>query len=100
MKGLLSIGIGLSIFALASVSGCAKRPTTLGPDFGLAYTEARDHQILYPDAGKNLEVVQGLEDGTAAKNTMDRYRSSFENPESYRMTVTNPSVVSQGIQTK
>jgi hypothetical protein len=97
MKGLMLTGIGLSIVAVISVTGCTKRPTTLGPDPGLAYTMARDNQILNPEAEKNLDPVQGLEDGTAAKNTLGRYRSSFERPEGYRTTITNPSVVSQGV---
>ena len=98
MKGLLLTGIGLSILAVLSVPGCTKRPTMLGPDPGLAYTVARDHQTLNPDAGKNLDPVQGLEDGPAAKKTMERYRSSFEKPEDYRGKLNVPSVVSQGIQ--
>jgi len=100
MKGLLLAGIGLSILAVISVTGCTKRPATLGPDYGLAYTMANDHQILNPDAGNNLDPVQGLEDGAAAKHTMERYRSSFEKPEDYRKPMTNPSMISQGIQTR
>ncbi|MEO7858935.1 MAG: hypothetical protein ABIU05_00600 [Nitrospirales bacterium] len=100
MKGLLLTGIGLSIVALISMAGCTKRPTTLGSDYGLAYTMARDHQILNPDAEKNLDPVQGLEDGKAAKLTMERYRSSFEKPEDYRTTIKSPSVVNQGIGSK
>lgn len=100
MKGLLLTGISLSIVVLISVAGCTKRPTTLGPDNGLAYTMARDHQILNPDAEKDLHLVQGLEDGHASKNTMERYRSSFEKPEDYRTTIKAPSVVTQGIQTR
>jgi hypothetical protein len=100
MKGLLFTGIGLSILAVISVTGCTKRPTTLGPDFGLAYTTANDQQTLNPDAGTNLDPVQGLEDGAAAKHTMERYRSSFEKPDDYRKPMTNPSMISQGIQTR
>ena len=100
MKGLLLTGIGLSIVALISMAGCTKRPTTLGPDYGLAYTMARDHQILNPDAEKNLDPVQGLEDGKAAKLTMERYRSSFEKPEDYRTTIKSSSMLSQGIGSK
>jgi len=100
MKGLLLTGIGLSIVAVITVAGCTKRPTTLGPDPGLAYTMAHDHQILNPDAERNLEPVEGLEDAKSAKNTMERYRSSFEKPEDYRTKITAPSVVSQGIQTR
>ena len=97
MKGLLFTGIGCSILAVLSASGCTTRPTMLGPDPGLAYAMARDHQTLNPDAAKNLDPVQGLEDGPAAKNTMERYRSSFEKPEEYRGKFSMPSVVSQGI---
>lgn len=98
MKRWLYTGMGLSLIALVSVAGCTKRPTTLGPGTGLAYTMARDHQTLNPEAGKNLEPTQGLEDGTASKHTMERYRSSFEKPESYRTTITAPSVIGQGMQ--
>jgi hypothetical protein len=100
MKGLLLTGIGLSILAVVSVTGCTSRPTTLGPDYGLAYSMAKDQQTLNPDAGNNLDPVQGLEDGAAAKHTMERYRSSFEKPEDYRKPMTNPSMISQGIQTR
>jgi hypothetical protein len=100
MKGLLLTGIGFSILAVISVTGCTKRPTTLGPDFGLAYTMSNGDQTLNPDAGMNLDPVQGLEDGASAKRTMERYRSSFEKPEDYRKPMTNPSMISQGIQTR
>jgi hypothetical protein len=100
MKGLFLTGIGLSLIAATSLAGCTKRPTTLGPDPGLAYNMARDQQIMNPDAGKNLEPVQGLVDGKAAKNTMERYRASSESPEEYRKTIRASSVVSEGIQTK
>ena len=100
MKGLLLTGIGLSILAVVSVTGCTKRPATLGPDYGLAYTMAKDVQTLNPDAATNLDPVQGLEDGVAAKHTMERYRSSFEKPEEYRKPMTTPSMISTGIQTR
>ncbi len=100
MKGLLLTGIGLSILAVVSVTGCTARPTTLGPDYGLAYTMAKDAQTLNPDAGTNLDPVQGLEDAAAAKHTMERYRSSFEKPEDIRKPIASPSIISQGIQTR
>ena len=100
MKGLIVTGVGLSLLAAISLAGCTKRPTTLGRDPGLAYNMARDQQIMNPDAGKNLEPVQGLVDGKAAKNTMERYRASSESPEEYRKTIRASSVVSEGIQTK
>jgi hypothetical protein len=100
MKGLLLTGIGLSILAVISVTGCTARPTTLGPDYGLAYTMAKDAQTLNPDAGNNLDPVQGLEDSAAAKHTLERYRASFEKPEEIRKPMANPSMISSGIQTR
>ena len=100
MKGLLLTGIGLSVLAVISVTGCTTRPTTLGPDYGLAYTMAKDAQTLNPDAGTNLDPVQGLEDSAAAKHTMERYRSSFDKPEDIRKPMASPSIISQGIQTR
>ena len=98
MKRLLT-GIGLSILAVVFVTGCT-RPTTLGPDTGLAYTMMNDEQTLNPDAGSNLDLVQGLEDPAAAKHTLERYRTSFERPEDIRRPLTNPSMISQGAQTR
>lgn len=100
MKELLLAGVGFSMVTVVAITGCTTRPTTLGPDPGLAYTMARDQQTLNPDAGKNLDPVQGLEDAKASKNSMERYRTSFESPEEYRSSVSVPSVVSQGIQTR
>jgi len=98
MKGLLLAGVGLSTIVVLSLAGCTQRPQMLGPDAGLGYYTARDLQTLNPEAAKNLVLVQGLEDGPAAKNTMERFRSSFEKPEDYRTKIQNPSVVNQGIQ--
>ena len=97
MKRSLITGVGLCAGIVLSLAGCTQRPQMLGPDAGLAYYTARDHQTLNPEASKNLELVQGLEDGPAAKNTMERFRSSFEKPESYRTTITPTSVVDKGI---
>ena len=98
MKGLLLAGVGLSTIVVLSLAGCTQRPQMLGPDAGLGYYTARDLQTLNPEAAKNLVLVQGLEDGPAAKNTMERFRSSFEKPEDYLTKIQNPSVVNQGIQ--
>jgi len=97
MKGILLTGIGLSILTLVSVTGCTTRPTTLGPDYALAYSMANDQQTLNPDAANNLDPVQGLEDPAAAKHTLERFRSSFEKPEDIRRPMANPSMISQGI---
>ena len=101
MKGnrSLNIGIGLAIVMVCLLPGCT-RPRTLGPDPGLAYTTAIAHQTLSPEAGQTMEFSLGAEDGPAAKRSMERYRSSFESPERYRTTISAPSVVGQGVQTR
>jgi len=99
MKTLFNTGIGLACLAIISLSGCT-RPTMLGPDPGLAYSMARDQQKLHPEGAPSLDPVLGLEDGPAAKRSMERYRSSFETPERYRTTITAPSIVGQGVGVK
>jgi len=101
MKGsrTFTIGISLAIVTACLLPGCA-RPRTLGPDHGLAYRAAIAQQTLNPEAGQTAEFSMGAEDGPAAKRSMERYRSSFESPEKYRTTISAPSVVGQGVQTK
>lgn len=101
MNGLQVAAIGVSVAVVVSIMGCTTRPAVLGPgDYGQAYTTARDSQLLNPGAGKNLEPTMGREDAIAAKNTMERYRDSFEDPEKVRKPIVAPSVVSQGIGSK
>lgn len=101
MNGLQVAAIGVSVAVVVSIMGCTTRPAVLGPgDYGQAYTMARDSQMLNPGAGKNLEPPMGREDALAAKNTAERYRDSFADPEKMRTPLVAPSVVSQGIKTK
>lgn len=100
MAKRLIVGVAVAAVMGLTVSACVKRPTTLGPDYGVAHTTIRDQQVLNPATAPNLEVVLGIEDPVSAKNTMERYRSSFERPEAYRKVITVPSVVSEGIQTR
>ncbi len=57
----------------------APRPKDLTKDFGKSFKEARDNQILNPEASENLEPVEGL-DGNAGVNAMGRYHKFFEKP--------------------
>lgn len=100
MNRVIFIGIGLTAGLLIAMGGCTTRPTTLGPDPGLAYTMARDNQILHPEAAQSVVQVEGRDDAATAKITMDRYRSSFEEPEKARKPMSIGSVVSQGVQTR
>ena len=71
----------VAIISLAISLGCAGKPaqkeTMLDKHWGSSFESARYNQLLNPDAGKNLDPVLGL-DGTAADQTMDRYREGFQ----------------------
>ncbi len=66
--------LGIIVMVLA---GCATGPSRLEADYGTAYHVARFHQILDPEAEKNLEPVYGF-DGIAAQTTIEKYHKSFE----------------------
>ena len=55
----------------------ARQNTLLNRNFGRAYETAKYNQILNPDAGKNLQPVDGL-DGQLVKKNMDTYQKGEE----------------------
>jgi hypothetical protein len=61
------------------IGGCVTGPTRLESAYGTSYHFARVSQTLHAEANKNLAPVQGF-DGEAAKNMLDRYRATFEQP--------------------
>jgi len=46
-------------------------------NWGRSYQTAKYNQILNPDAGKNLNPVEGLS-GNAAENSVEKYNDSFK----------------------
>lgn len=84
---ILTAAIGLTVGACA--------PTMISPNWGTAYQQMRASQVLNPNAGEQLDSVEGL-DGKANATTMGTYRKSFEKPE----VDFGRSVVSTGVQTK
>ena len=64
----------LSLF-MALVIACA--PSRLEMDYGTSLRLATEQQILNPEAGHNLESVQGL-DGVSAANALEKRRSEFK----------------------
>jgi hypothetical protein len=70
----------MAIAAGFLLAGCASTTTPyLDQHFGEAVKAARAQQTINPDASKNPDPVAGV-DGRAAKDAMDRYHKSFENP--------------------
>jgi hypothetical protein len=64
------------MFAL--LVGCSGQQETLSDqNWGRSYQTAKYNQILNPDAGKNLNPVEGLS-GNAAENSVEKYNDSFK----------------------
>jgi hypothetical protein len=82
---LVSIGLFLG--------ACA--PTTISPNWGVAYQEMRSKQVLDPMAGERLDPVEG-QDGKVNATAMEAYRKGFEKPEADF----DRSIVSSGVKTK
>jgi hypothetical protein len=86
-------GICAVITAGLIVGACA--PTTISPNWGRAYQHMRASQVLNPDAGEQLDPVEG-QGGKVNATAMEAYRKSFEKPDAEF----NRSVISSGVQTK
>jgi hypothetical protein len=81
------VGIGL-VFGACS-------PSTISPNWGVAYQEMRAKQVLDPMAGENLAPVEG-QDGRVNATAFEAYRKGFEKPEADF----DRSIVSSGVKTK
>ncbi|MGD9851935.1 MAG: hypothetical protein AB7T38_11755 [Nitrospirales bacterium] len=58
----------------------APRPVHLSEDFGVAYRQSVEGQILNPAASNNLEQVPGAADPQALKYSLSRYQLGFKTP--------------------
>jgi hypothetical protein len=76
MKKRLFFTAGVIGMFIVGTMACAG-PSRLEMDYGTSAKLAKFNQILNPDAGKNLEPVEGL-DGVAANAVMEKYRKEFE----------------------
>ena len=68
-----------SLFASATLAGCATNTPVLDKHFGEAVNAAKAQQTINPDASLNTDPVAGV-DGKAADAAVDRYHKSFESP--------------------
>ncbi len=71
------------ITMLAMVAGCGGKtlcawyPTNTDLNWGRSYEMAKFNQILNPEAGKNLNPVEGMP-GRAGEKVVANYEKSFE----------------------
>lgn len=57
----------------------AAQPIHLNEDFGNSYRYAKESQILNPQAGNSLEMLEGI-GGGASQYNVDRYQKLWEKP--------------------
>ena len=74
-----------AVAALIAVLGCTtpagqNQGTLLEKNWGRSFETAKYNQILNPEAGKNLDPVEGL-DGEAAEANTAKYRQGFTTEE-------------------
>jgi hypothetical protein len=76
-RGCLAVAVaGLLVLLLAS---CQSGPTRLDRTYGMSHHFAIRSQMLYPEAATTQRWSAEL-DGNIAKKSLDRYRSTFEQP--------------------
>lgn len=68
-----------SLFASATLAGCATNTPVLDEHFGEAVNAAKAQQTINPDASQNTDSVAGV-DGQAADGAIDLYHKSFVQP--------------------
>ena len=84
------------IFVLVCIAGCNQSaPSVISVNWGAAYKQAREGQMVNPEVENKQEPVVGM-DGHAAATNMDMYRKSFESPKQDL----GRSVVSSGVGTR
>ena len=66
------------LFAFCLISACTG-PNRVEENYGTSVKVTKFHQMLDPDAEKNLEPVTGM-DGKAAQTSIETYRKGFETP--------------------
>lgn len=58
----------------------APPPVHLSEEYGLAYRQALENQILNPAAANNTDPIPGAADSRALQNSLTRYQLMFESP--------------------
>jgi len=58
----------------------APQPVHLSEEYGLAYRQALEGQIVNPAASNNIDPIPGSADSRALQNSLTRYQLMFESP--------------------
>jgi hypothetical protein len=58
----------------------APQPVHLNEEFGLAYRQALENQIVNPAAANNIDPVSGAADSRALQYSLTRYQLMFQSP--------------------
>ncbi|WAC06616.1 MAG: hypothetical protein OS130_10160 [Thermodesulfobacteriota bacterium] len=89
------------VAAIAVFSGCACQKDLSAENWGRSFELAKYNQYLNPEAGKNLEPVEGL-NGWAADAVMAGYQESFKGggkgPQSVNLNLGSISGIGQAKQ--
>lgn len=74
----------------------APQPVHLSEEFGLAYRQALENQIVNPAASNNLDPMLGSADSRALQHNLARYQLMFQNPPYSDLTMRGGSGSSAG----
>jgi hypothetical protein len=88
------IHMAVAIVGIGLLFGACSR-ATISPNWGVAYQEMRERQVLNPMAGENLDPVEG-QDGKVNATAMETYRQGFEKPD----VDLGRSMVTSGVRTQ
>ena len=58
----------------------APQPVHLSEEYGLAYRQALENQIVNPAASNNIDPIPGAADSRALQNSLTRYQLMFQSP--------------------
>ena len=88
------IYLAVAIVGVGLLFGACSR-ATISPNWGVAYQQMREGQVLNPTAGEILDPVEG-QDGKVNATAMETYRQGFEKPD----VDLGRSMVSSGMKTQ
>jgi hypothetical protein len=77
--------LAIGLIACSESGELIQRESLLDKNWGRSYEAAKYNQILNPDAGKNLNPVEGL-DGVASENAVNKYDESFKEKKGSEVT--------------